>query len=192
MPTLERGFKSWSERVAQTLRDELGLESADPVDPLELAKILGIEILTPHGVPGLPSEVLEQLLQVDPWGWSALSLKLPDGRFLLIYNPRKSSGRQASDIIHELAHFILDHKPATIILSPDGELAMRSFDPKQEEEANWLGWCILLPRDALLKSRRKGLEIGDIAKHYGVTESLVRFRLNKSGVDTQLYARRRR
>lgn len=192
MATLERGFKSWSERVAQTLRDEMGLEAEDPVDPFELVKILGVEIWTPSEVPGLPSDVLDQLLQVDPWGWSAVSLDLPGDRCLLIYNPRKSAGRQASDIIHELAHFILEHKPATIILSPDGGLAMRTFNPKQEDEANWLGWSILLPRSALLKSRRKGLDIGDIAKHYRVTESLVRFRLNKSGVDTQLNARRRR
>ncbi len=30
-------------------------------------------------------------------------------------------------------------------MSADGSLVMRSYDQKQEEEANWLAWAILLP-----------------------------------------------
>ena len=109
-----------------------------------------------------------------------------------LYNPRKSKGRQASDITHESAHFILDHRPATLILSPDSDVAMRSFDPKQEDEANWLSWCLLLPREALLHAKRRGLSTAQIAGHYGVTETLVSFRMQKTGVLAQLKAASRR
>ena len=54
----------------------------------------------------------------------------------VIYNGKNSKGRQSSDIVHELAHVILDHEPCQGILSMDGEIAMRSFDAKQEDEAN--------------------------------------------------------
>jgi Zn-dependent peptidase ImmA (M78 family) len=67
----------------------------------------------------------------------------------VIFNPRKSDGRKASDIVHELAHLILGHDPAKVVFSEDGQIATRTFDQKQEDEANWLAWALLLPREAL-------------------------------------------
>lgn len=184
MGTLDRGFKSWAERTSLALRRELELAPHQPLDPSQLAKSLEVDLWTPNDIPGLPREVLEQLLNRDPWGWSGVSLSL-DSRGVVIYNPRKSKGRKASDITHELAHFILDHKPATIILFQDGSIGMRTFDTKQEDEANWLAWCLLLPRDGLVWAKRANLTTAQIADHFGVTESLVTFRLNMSGVEAQ-------
>jgi len=192
MGTIDRGFKSWAERTSLAIRAELGITVLDPLDPLQLARFLEVDVCTPHGIPGLPQAICTQLLDCDPWGWSAISLLLPNGHGLLIYNPRNSKGRRASDITHELAHFLLDHKPATLILSTDGSLAMRTFDEKQEGEANWLAWSLLLPRDALLRARRDGRTVPQIAKSYQVTEALATFRINVSGVDFQLQARKKR
>jgi IrrE N-terminal-like domain len=186
MGVLKRGFKSWAERTSLSLREEMDLSPSEPCDPINLAIFLEVTVWTPHDVPGLPESVLNHLLERDPWGWSAVTLLLPSGRALVIYNPRKSKDRQASDITHELAHFILDHKPGTIVLSPDGAIAMRTFDATQEEESNWLAGCILLPRGALLKTRRAGLTIGEIALRYGVSESLVTYRVNMTGIEAQL------
>ena len=191
MATFERGFKSWAERTALTLRRELGLSALDRLDPLKLAAYLDIKVCTPRQIPGLPKDVIEQLLKEDPFGWSAVSL-LVDGGGLLIYNPRKSEGRRASDITHELAHFILDHKPTTIVVSHELEIGIRSFDAKQEDEANWLAWCILLPRDAVFDSLRRRMSVTAIATQHGVTEALVSFRMRITGVQYQLRAARRR
>jgi Zn-dependent peptidase ImmA (M78 family) len=189
MTTFDRGFKSWSERISIVLRRELELAPHDALPPSQLAEYLDAELWTPRDVSGLPKDVIDQLLHRDPWGWSAVSLLL-DGRGIVIFNPRKSKGRQASDITHELAHFILDHQPGTIILSPDGDIAMRTFDRKQEDEANWLAWCILLPRDALVWAKLAGLTTPQIAERYGVTETLAMFRLNMSGVHKQFRRKR--
>ncbi len=189
MTTFERGFKSWAERLAIDVRRDMGLKSEDRLDPLGLANFLEIKACTPKGL-GLPQDVLDQLLNKDPWGWSAVSLQLPSGG-LIIYNPKKSKPRQASDIAHELAHFILNHQPATIILSPNGNMAMRTFDKKQEDEANWLAFCLLLPRAALLASKYAGLTVDEIADRYQVSKALVTFRLNVSGVEAQLRARKK-
>lgn len=188
---LDRGFKSWAERTAATFRKELGLGLLDPIDPLAVASFLGVKVCTPHDLPGLPRDVLDQLLDGDPYGWSAVSLVVDDGG-LLIYNPRKSAGRRASDIMHELAHFILEHKPATVVLSQDLQLAIRSFDAKQEDEANWLAWAILVPRDVLASCVRQRMAAGAIAERYGVSEPLVSFRLRITGVAYQFGGRRRR
>ena len=114
---LERGFKSWAERTATNFREEVGLNSGEPLNPKGIASYLGISLWTPKEVPDIPEEVVVQLLEKDPWSWSGVSLQV-DGQRIIIYNPRKSEGRQASDITHELAHFILEHDPATLIVSP--------------------------------------------------------------------------
>jgi hypothetical protein len=185
MPTLDRGFKAWSERTARSIRQTLGIAPAGVLTVAQLAAHLDVELLTPSDLPGLPAEFLNQLLNVDPWGWSAVTVNSEDG-CVVVYNPMKSAGRQASDIMHELAHVLLAHRPGTIILSQDGEMGMRSFDQKQEDEANWLAWALLLPREALMHARRTGLEAHEIAEKYGVTETLVRFRKSMTGVDRQL------
>jgi hypothetical protein len=154
--TLERGFKSWAERTAASIRSELSLSPKECLNPRQLATYLQVNLCTPTDIEGLPAEAMHQLLVVDPSGWSAITIER-SGSALIIYNPTHSDGRQASDITHELAHIVLGHKPATLIMSHDGSLVMRSYDQKQEEEANWLAAALLLPREALLYCKRMKL-----------------------------------
>jgi Zn-dependent peptidase ImmA (M78 family) len=113
------------------------------------------------------------------------------GRIIVVYNDRKSGGRQASDITHELSHVILSHEPATVILSESVDLSMRTFDQKQEDEANCVAWAMLLSRDALFDARKSRLSLDRIATAFGVTETLVQYRLRMTGIDVQLQRRRR-
>lgn len=186
MPTFDRGFKSWAERTAGNIRRELGLSQFERLDPFALATLLDIAICTPHDIQGIPNDVLDQLIVRDPWGWSAVSFMQPEGKTIIIYNPRKSAGRQSSDIGHEVAHIIQEHKPGMIMLSHDGMMAMRTFNQKQEDEANWLAWSLLLPREALVKAMREGLTKEQIAERYGVTDRLVTFRMGVTGVGLQM------
>lgn len=192
MATFDRGFKSWSERTSTNIRNELGLAPHDCLNVFRLAEFLEVTVLTPNDIPGLPEEVLDQLARKDPFGWHAVSLSLPDGQMLLIYNPKKSDGRKASDIAHELAHIVLEHKPSTVILSQDGSFAMRTYDQKQEDEANWLAWSLLLPREALIRAMRRGTSIDETANLYGVSPQLVKYRLSVTGVSVQLARIRKR
>jgi hypothetical protein len=185
MPTLERGFKAWAERTATSLRAELGLAPTAPLDARALAKHLGVIVVNPEQIESLPSDILVQLYERDPWGWSAATLDVA-GTVTVIFNSRKSPGRQASDVVHELAHLILGHDPAKVVFSSDGQLATRTYDQKQEDEANWLAWALLLPRDALLEARRSRMLTAQIATQFGVTETLVNFRLQMTGINVQM------
>ncbi len=184
MSTLERGFKAWAERTALTIRRDMGLKPTERLDPQVLADHLGVVLLDASQIEGLTNADRTQLFETDPYGWSAATLDL-GGTTTVIFNPRKSDGRRSSDIAHELAHVMLGHQPATLVLSEDGQVATRTFDQKQEDEANWFAWALLLPREALVFARRSRMLKAHIAAEFGVTESLVEFRLRMTGVNTQ-------
>src|SRR5690349_19923623 len=134
---LDRGFKTWAENVAISIRRDLGLPAHAPLSAHELAKHLDVVLWTPQDVPNIPKSVVEQLLIHDPDGWSAVTC-MASGQSRIIYNPKHSPARQNSDIAHELAHILLEHDPGKMVLSHDGSIVMRHFDAKQEEEANCL------------------------------------------------------
>jgi Zn-dependent peptidase ImmA (M78 family) len=68
---------------------------------------------------------------------------------------------------------------------------MRSYDQKNEDEANWLAWALLLPREGLHACRRQNLTALEIANQFGVKDTLVNVRLRMTGVDAHIKAARR-
>lgn len=189
MTTLDRGFKSWSERAALSLRRDLNVTVIGRVDPFDIAAHIGVALWTPRDVPELPENIITQLLETDPWSWSAVGLVHTDSP-LVIYNPRHSAARRASTIMHELAHVLLEHVPGKVVLSADGTMAVREHDSKQEEEANWLAGAVLAPRDGLIELKARPMTSEAIAETYGISKSLVDYRLRMTGVESQLRARR--
>ncbi len=180
-----RGFKSWAERSSVSIRKELGIKAHDPLAPDQLADHLGIELWSPEQITDLPKQSRDQLLQIDPEGWSGVTIQLGD-RALIIYNPRHSLRRQASDKMHELAHILIGHEPAKIVLSQNGAMVMRSYDQKQEDEAVWLAGCLLLPREALLFIARQRLDISGACQLFCVSKQLLIYRMNVTGVSLQI------
>lgn len=189
MSPLERGFKSWAERLSVGVRRDLGLAQHAPLPMEQLAEYLGAELVTPHEINGLSPEALRQLLVVDPSGWSAVTLSRGE-RTVVIYNPRHSDGRHQSNIAHELAHLLLEHEPSKVILSTDGSIVMRTFDAEQEDEANWLAGCLLLPRVCLQHAVRRKFTSAGVAAEFGVSTAMAEYRLRVTGVLAQ--ARRER
>lgn len=185
MPTFERGFKTWAERIALSFRSDLKLSDTAPLSPDTLAAYLDVRLWTPSDVAGMTPAQLDQLLNRDSAGWSAMTIKLGDSH-VVISNPTHSPGRRSSDIMHELGHIIAGHEPSKMVLSPDGQIAMRTFDQRQEEEADWLRGCLLLPRPALLQIRRSRISEKQACEAYGVTTDLLNYRLNVTGVNAQL------
>ena len=186
---LPRGFKTRCENIAQSVRVDLGRKASDPLPASELATYLGVKVVTPLDIPGMSGELLEVLLVNEAQGWSALTVS--DSRStLVIYNPRHSDGRRSSDVTHELAHILLRHSPSVLMFAPDGTWALRSYDKDQEEEAGWLSGCLLLPRPALLSIARTGMPSQAAADEYGVSQRLLKYRTDTTGVARQVRNRR--
>jgi len=123
-------------------RATLGLSSAAPLGARQLAAHLGIRVWTPDDVPGLSPDARKVLLRNDgtPNCWSAVTLVVGE-ETLVILNSSHSPARQASDLMHELAHRIRNHEPEEMSISSEGMMLLKAYDKEQEEEADWLaGW----------------------------------------------------
>ena len=185
---MERGFKSRCEEISRGLRLELGLMPENPLKVENLAMHLGILVWSVSEI-GLDEDALRQLVEVDSDSWSAITVSVLD-KDAVIYNPTHSSrGRHSSNIMHELAHLILDHDPTTMFFIGEGELALRGYDSSIEEEANWLAGALLLPRPALVHIRRRRLSDGAACEIYGVSNQMLNYRMRMTGVERQFRRR---
>lgn len=88
--------------------------------------------------------------------------------------------------MHELSHIICEHKISDKVKKTGLAGFLRNLDPEQEDEAEWLGSCLQLPRPALLYSLKKGMTVKEIAEHYNCSTEMVQYRINITGVRKQL------
>ncbi len=153
------------------------------IDVDQLAKHLGVTVRSAEKL--VPKSELQRLHEMQPGCFSAATFYLPDGSVVAVTNPLNDSrARRDSDLAHELAHFILKHSPAQV--DRLGDLTFFDCNSEQEEEANWLAGCLLLPRPLLLMSARQGLTPQEVAENNSVSIEMARFRLNTSGVYLQV------
>jgi hypothetical protein len=184
----KRGFKTWCEQTAEATRRQRGMQPWEPLRARALAESLKATIVTPQDLPALPPDACQRLVSEHGDIWSAVTISATPA--LIVYNPAHSEGRQNSDLMHEVAHLLMEHAPGTVYIDPKSRLALRHFDPDQEEQANWLSGCLLLPRAALLRIRQLGLHNELVCEQYLVSLKMLSYRMHTSGVNIQ-YARRR-
>ena len=181
-----RGFKKWSDDKAIELRKELGLVASSPLCAFDLSKYLNIPIFEPKEINGMSEQHLDKLLNSGCKHWSAATIPIKNKEYIIIHNPRHSSSRQQSNLMHELAHIICEHK------IPDDKKInglsgfLRNHDENQENEAEWLGACLQLPRPALIWALKKNMSLEQISVHFNASKEMVRYRINITGVKKQL------
>jgi Zn-dependent peptidase ImmA (M78 family) len=179
--TLRRGFKAEAEREATRLRQELGLQPHDGLDPRTLASHLGIDVVDADAL--VSRRDLEELERLQAYAFSAATFAIA-GRKIIVVNPLHTPGRQNSDLAHELAHIIVGHN-----LSEIRELSgqpFRTCRPDEEEEATAFGGTLLLPRALLISAGRRHASVEQIASENQVTADMARYRYNTTGVARQL------
>lgn len=179
--TLRRGLKAEAEREAVEARRQLGLAPHDPLDPAELARYQGIEVLDASTL--IDVSELEDLEKLQAFAFSAATFDIKDKK-VIVFNPLRSSARRNSDVAHELAHVMLKHDLSEV--RDLGGITFRTCRPDEEEEATVFGGTLLLPRPLLLSAARRKATIEQIATQYEVTIEMARFRYNSTGVARQL------
>ena len=166
----------------------MGIRPADRLPAERLARHIGARVIELHKVQGLSKASFRQLTERDPDSWSAVTISA-FSRHVIVVNPRAPT-RMENDLMHECSHLILNHRPAAAMLSADGQLLMSAYDRQQEDEANWLGPTLLLPRSALVAVVQESQDLAHSARLYGVSEALLRMRINTTGVAMQASRRR--
>lgn len=179
---LVRGFKANAEKLAKEYRNVLGKNVHDPLCAFELANHLNISIYTPAEIfSAASSEHQFSGTNNEIFGWSALTMTTGNKNKIIIHNNFHSSTRQQSNIMHELAHIICDHKYADdrLLNIPIG---MRDYNPVFEEEANCLGSTIQLPREGLVWAKKKNLTNLEISQVFNASLEMINYRLRISGI----------
>jgi hypothetical protein len=173
---LYRGFKTDANWVGLGVREELGLALTARLDVRVLAHHLAVPVEGLSTMDGVEPGFVRQLRVVDSPAFSAVTV-FRGSRRKIIYNEAHAPGRCASNIAHEIAHALLLH-PQTPPLDDRG---CRIWNEDIEDEANWLAGMLLITEEAALSIVRRGLSFVAAAAEYGVSEDMVRFRVNVTG-----------
>jgi Zn-dependent peptidase ImmA (M78 family) len=156
----------------------MGLLAHQPIDPFLFAESLSIGCI-PHKDICKESPNFECL---NSSSWSAMLIR--SGNFaLIVFNSSLASVRIFSSIVHEIAHYILDHR--TVSLFSQYYLFQRDYTAAQEAEANCLSYTLLLPRPMILKYAMQNAKADQIMEETGLSLDLVRYRISISGVRNQ-------
>jgi Zn-dependent peptidase ImmA (M78 family) len=149
---------------------------------------MGVTLWNEQSVRGLPDSDLRQLTLLDGDSWSAFTLRIGI-HHLVLYNSVQSAPRINSVVMHELAHITLGHELHSASLSEDGHLVPSNYNQDQEDEADWLGGTLLLPRPALLRIRRENLDDATAMHRFQASSEMLKWRFRMTGVDFQLSSR---
>lgn len=170
-----RGFKAETNAYARELREELNLKPHEPMSPWALANHLEIPVLPLTELTEIPNAV-KCLTTQEKDSFSAVTV-FYGLRRSIVYNDAHHIHRQASNISHELSHGILGHKPLPSL----NEYGCRYYNKELEDEANWLGPALLVSEEAALYIASRKISTSQAIKTYGVSEDIIRMRLNVVG-----------
>lgn len=180
---LRRGFKADAEKLAKEYREKLNIHPCAPLCAFKLAEHL--EIVVYKAIEFVNSIEHINLLSGangQKCEWSALTMVSASGRQIIIHNHFHSEARQQSDMMHELAHIICDHKHDQKEYDFELPIGMRSYNHIQEEEAKCLGATLQLATPCLLWANKRNMTHEEIANHFNSSMDMVKYRMNMTGI----------
>lgn len=175
-PKLPRGFKAEAEREAVAIRGAMGLAKHDPLCAFKLAAHLNIPIKTiyDYGIPDDGNKYDD---------WCATLIYTKSGKPKILHNKHCNPYRQQSDIMHEIGHYHCKHPPTEQPFDFMIPGNLPTVNQQHEEEANCLGWTLLLPREALTWAiYHKRMPLSAISEAYTASRQMVQLRVNRSGL----------
>jgi hypothetical protein len=158
------------EAIASEKFHQLGLKVYQPLSARVLAQDLKATIFIPETVPNTEPEQVKLLSTRDNWSAGIIC----ENPLWIVHNSRHAPTRQESNLMHEFAHIILNHK----MVSYDPNTGLPQRRQQDEDEAVYLGGCLQIPRRGLLWAVQKKMTINRIALHFNASEDMVKFRIN--------------
>lgn len=174
----KRGFKTKAEKLSDEYRAKLNIQAWEPLCAFKLANHLNIPIYTATEILG-ENNYLDTLNNGE---WSALTMPTKSLNRIIIYNPLNTPQRQQSDLMHELAHIICEHKRDLDKYNFSIPFGMHEYDEVQENEAIYLGGALQLSKACLFWSKKRNLEYEEIAVKFNSSKEMVNYRMNITGI----------
>lgn len=171
---LESAFKRRCEAIAVDWRHRFHLRVFDPLPAEQLLQALDGKAVTPDQLAHISLKDKNHLLNHSDWSAGVIH----HHPLLIMYHPEHTAARYQSDMMHELAHILLDHP--LIGFSPHTGLPLRH--PCYEDQAAYLGSCLQIPRLGLQWAAQQGFTSKQVAAHFTASEQMVRFRSNLTGI----------
>jgi hypothetical protein len=165
-----------AEVEASKIRSVAGLDEHQRFQPWSVAGRLEVVFTTLDELEGLGTSDRELISHLEPKTWSGAGLPLPDGRTLIILNPRQTPERATVTVVEEMAHVHFRHTPSRLEQLPNG-LVRREYDRRAELEAYWTAAAVLLPSAVVAKAVWHRTPIENLASDYGVSTQLAEFRI---------------
>jgi hypothetical protein len=163
-------------------RDFAGVGTSAPLNPFHLAKFANLVVIDFDQIQGLSAKNREHLLgsATEEWSGGACSRPLPDGRRIVILNPKHGRMRTHATLMEEISHVFLGHQPTKLkIVREDarGRTVCRDYRKADEDAAYGTGAAALVPFSALRQFVFEGQTSHQIARHFRVSRELVEYRL---------------
>jgi Zn-dependent peptidase ImmA (M78 family) len=146
-----------------------------------LAARLKVRFLRPDVIADFPTALQALLLGKRSSEWSAATFAV-NSYHVVIENTTHSENRREATRMHEMAHLICGHRPTGFHEGEGVGVLLRGHDQEQEDEADWLGRCLQLPKPVLGWCLNRDYTPEQISAHCRASLDLVRLRLNLSGV----------
>jgi uncharacterized protein DUF955 len=162
------------------LRDFARVSSDLPLDPFALAIFANLVVVGFDELSDLSATAREHLLGSAVENWSGGACVLPDGRRLVVLNPRHGQARTNATLMEEICHVFLGHTPNRLsIVTKDeqGKVMSRDYRKTDEEEAYGVGAAALVPFGSLRKRVYMGRSADQISRRFHVSRELVEYRL---------------
>ena len=169
-----RGFKTYSERLVQGVRTEMGLGDLDPIDMEALARHLHIPYWPLSRFLEAAKET-KACINVSEIYSSVSAFTFFEGRRRrIVFNDEHGPARHRSNMAHELAHALLQHPPRD---SGAGEVA----EENNEAEAAWTGGVLMLSAHQARYIAASRMTSGRAEQLFQLSPEMLRFRLNVTG-----------
>ncbi len=162
MPTTSQA-ETDAERLLRTAWADPFGEITIPVDPVQIANRLGVDVFTAP---------MDQLI-------SGVLTKKPNSDAVIYLNRADHSNRQRFTCAHELGHYMSRTIKGTFdyeFIDRRDQLASSGSDP-DEIYANQFAAALLMPADVVRRLRRDGLMPFELAYKFKVSEEAMSFRL---------------
>ena len=168
--------KQWSyEHAGLDVRDELGLNPEQALDPGAVFALIPNASVHPHGAIPAADVYINHFRGEGNSSWSGMAITDADGYHLVFYNDAHPPNRVRSTLMEEFFHLRFGH-PRSAVRVYREEVKSRTFKSEIEKEAYHSGAAALVPYRPLHSMLAQGEAASAIAGHFAVSVELVVFR----------------